>query len=99
MTPDEIRQIVLSQLSNIAPEADPAAVDPTADLREALDLDSMDFLNFVIALHERLKIDIPETDYPRLVTIAGAVDYLLTRIAGRAGPTDAAIESPEDSRC
>ena len=87
MTLVEIRQIVLEQLGNVAPEADAASVDPAADLRDALDLDSMDFLNFVIGLHERLKIDIPETDYPRLATMAGAVDYLLARVAAQAAPS------------
>jgi len=46
------------------------------DLRDAIDLDSMDFLNFVIALHERTGVDIPEADYPRLRTLDGAIAYL-----------------------
>jgi acyl carrier protein len=49
-------------------------------LREELDIDSMDFLNLVTALSERLKIDIPETDYPRLATFGHAVDYLVQRL-------------------
>lgn len=80
MTKDEIRQIVIDGLGNIAPETDPAATDPSADVREALDIDSMDFLNFVIALHQRLRVDIPEADYPRLLTIAGATDYLAAKL-------------------
>ena len=63
-------------LSAIAPEADFSAVAGGEDLREALDLDSMDFLNFIIALHERTGIDIPEADYPKLRTIDGTVAYL-----------------------
>ena len=47
-----------------------------ADLREAIDIDSMDFLNFITAIHQRLGIDIPELDYPKLVTLNGAVTYL-----------------------
>ena len=47
-----------------------------ADLREELDIDSMDFLNFVIGLHERTGIDVPERDYPKLATLAGCVSYL-----------------------
>ena len=63
-------------LGSIAPEADFSTVSGGEDLREALDLDSMDFLNFVIALHERTGIDIPEADYPKLRTIDGTVAYL-----------------------
>ena len=64
------------ELGNIAPEMDLRTIDPAADLREALDIDSMDFLNFVIAVHHRLGVDIPELDYPKLVTLDGAVGYL-----------------------
>lgn len=77
MTPDDIRHVVLEELSNIAHEADLALLDPAADLREALDIDSMDHLNFVTALHNRLGVAIPEVDYPRLTTLEGAVSYLM----------------------
>jgi len=80
MTRDEIRTIILDKLGRIAPEADLVQLDPDADLREDLDLDSMDFLNFVTALHERLKLDIPEADYPKLFTLGLAVDYLAEKI-------------------
>ena len=76
MTHDQIREAVLKQLGRIAPEADPAAVDPAVPLREQLDIDSMDFLNFVIALHKELGVDIPEKDYPKLATLDGCVAYL-----------------------
>ena len=66
-------------LGSIAPEADFAILSGSEDLREALDLDSMDFLNFVIALHERTGIDIPESDYPKLRTLDGAIAYLAQR--------------------
>ena len=59
-----------------APEADPATLDGGEDMREALDLDSMDFLNFVIALHKRSGVEIPESDYSKLFTLDGAVAYL-----------------------
>ncbi|MBP1092677.1 acyl carrier protein [Bradyrhizobium diazoefficiens] len=57
----ELSTIVKEELNNIAPEVDLATVDPAADLREAIDIDSMDFLNFVTALHHRTGIDIPES--------------------------------------
>ncbi len=76
MSPEEIRIAVVAALCGIAPETDPAAIDPDQPLREQLDLDSMDFLNFVIRVHQRLGVEIPEADYPRLATLAGAVAYL-----------------------
>ena len=72
----EIKSLLCDVLSGIAPEADLNAIAGEADLRDALDLDSMDFLNFIIAVHERTGIDIPEADYPRLRTMDGAVAYL-----------------------
>ena len=76
MTETEIREILLVELGNIAPEADLASLDPKADLREALDIDSMDFLNLVAAIHRRLGVNVPETDYRKLSTLEGAVSYL-----------------------
>jgi len=81
MTRDELRAFVHRALADIAPDADPAAVDPAESLREALDLDSMDFLALVRAIHEGLSIDVPETDYPQIDSINGCVDYLAARMA------------------
>ena len=75
MTREEIKDAVLLALAEIAPETDPSAVVADVDLREQLDIDSMDFLNFVIALHEKLGVDIPERDYPKLGTLDAIVDY------------------------
>ncbi len=72
----DIRKIVKEELNNIAPEVDMDHIEPTADLREAMDIDSMDFLNFITAVTHRLSIDIPEVDYPKLVTLNGAVAYI-----------------------
>ena len=80
MSETDIRTILQEELGNIAPEMNPAALDPEADLRETLDIDSMDFLNFVIAVHHRLGIEIPEVDYPKLTTLAGAVSYLAAKL-------------------
>ena len=76
MNEADIRTVLQEELGNIAPEMDLQKLDPTADLREALDIDSMDFLNFIIAVHHRLGVDIPELDYPKLITLARAVTYL-----------------------
>jgi acyl carrier protein len=75
-TPEEIRATVLQVLGDIAPDADLAGIDPGESLREQFDLDSMDFLNFAIGLHQRLGVEIPEADYPRLASLDGAVAYL-----------------------
>jgi acyl carrier protein len=85
MTRDDLKQVIIDELTKIAPEIDRASIAPAAALREELDLDSMDFLNFVLALHQRLGIDIPETDYPRLYSLDGAIEYLATRLGEPAG--------------
>jgi len=80
MTTDEIRDTVLRMLGEIAPEADLGEIEPDVDFREQLDLDSMDFLNFVIAVDEELGIGIPESDYPRVATLESFVAYLAERM-------------------
>ncbi len=75
MSTTDIRAAIKEELSNIAPEMDLAAIDPSADLREALDIDSMDFLNFITAMHRRLGVNVPEVDYPKLFTLDGAAAY------------------------
>ncbi|MCS7268583.1 MAG: acyl carrier protein [Geminicoccaceae bacterium] len=79
MSREELERVVVEILAGIAPEADFAALAGNEDLRDALDLDSMDFLNLVIGLHERLGIDIPEADYPKLFTKDGLLDYLAAK--------------------
>lgn len=80
MTGIDVRKTVLEEINNVAPEVDLATVDPAADLREAIDIDSMDFLNLVTALHRRTGVEIPETDYPKLVTISGMIAYLEAKL-------------------
>ena len=82
MTPNAIRETVQRVLHTIAPEADLAALAPRADLRAALDLDSMDFLKFVTGLHAALGVDVPEADYRQLGTLDGCVTYLAAHAAG-----------------
>ncbi len=71
---------VLDILRSIAPEVEPGDLDPTRPLRHQVDLDSMDWLNFLVALHERLGIDIPEADYAQLVTLDNVLDYLQAKL-------------------
>ena len=89
MSEIDIRKVVQEELNNIAPEIDITSVDPAADLREALDIDSIDFLNFITAIHHQLGVDIPETDYSKLFTLAGTIAYLKAKLKlskGSAGP-------------
>jgi len=76
VTNDEARQLIRTVLHQVAPEADLDGVAPGETLQEALDLDSMDFLNFVTGLHEATGLEIPERDYGRLSTAEGCVAYL-----------------------
>ena len=80
LTAEEIRDTVLRMLGEIAPEADLARIKPAVDFRDQLDLDSMDVLNFVIAVNQELGVDVPESDYPRLVSLDGFVAYLAERL-------------------
>ncbi len=80
MTPEELKRVVTDALTRIAPEIDPASIESGVSFRDQFDLDSMDFLNFVLALHDHLHIDIPEADYPHLYTLQSAVAYLTAKI-------------------
>lgn len=73
------QQQVLAALAEVAPELDEATLDLTRPFREQLDLDSIDFLRFVVALSKLLGADIPERDYARLGTVAGCAQYLAER--------------------
>jgi acyl carrier protein len=84
MNPTDVRAVIQDELGRIAPEVDFEAIDPDANLREQVDIDSMDFLNLVTALHERLGVDIPEVDYPNFATLRRAIDYLAQRAQARS---------------
>jgi acyl carrier protein len=80
MNAAEIRATVLAELKRIASEVEESELEAAKPLRDQVDLDSMDWLNFLVALHERLKVDIPESDYARLGTLDQTVDYLARRL-------------------
>ena len=79
MNQEEVRKGVLAELLRIAPELEEGKVVPGKPLREQVDLDSMDWLNFLVALHERFKVEIPEADYQKLATLDQVVAYLAAR--------------------
>jgi acyl carrier protein len=83
MTDEEIRRSALDVLGNIAPEADLTTLDHSADLQEVLDMDSYDFLAFVVGLDEKLGVEIPERDYQQLATLDACVAYVGARLADR----------------
>lgn len=82
-TRDEIRQVVVDSILAFAPEADMDALDPRRPFREELDIDSFDFLNLIVALHEKLGVDIPEADYGKVLTLDAMLDYLGARLGAR----------------
>ena len=77
MNATDAHALLTQLLQAIAPGIDLDSAHPQAPLQQELDLDSMDFLNLVTALHEETGIDIPERDYPRLASIEGFVDYIV----------------------
>lgn len=80
MNQEEVRKGVLAELLRIAPELEDGEVVPGKLLREQVDLDSMDWLNFLVALHERFKVEIPEGDYQKLATLDQVVAYLSAKV-------------------
>lgn len=81
MKQEDLRRTILEELARIAPDVDVAAVDDQASLRDDYDLDSVDALNLLTALHKRLGVDIPEADYGRLHSLQDLLDYLGPRLA------------------
>jgi acyl carrier protein len=79
MSREETADVVRRALASVAPESENQPIDPDADFRDQMDIDSMDFLNFIIAVHEATGIDVPEQDYPQLASLNGCMDYLAAR--------------------
>jgi acyl carrier protein len=80
MTIEEIKNVVLEIIQDIDDEADLENLNPDEALRDQLDLDSMDFLDIVMELRKRYKIQIPEADYPELATLDSCINYLMPRL-------------------
>ena len=81
MTAADVRQIVIDIISDIAPDEDVTGLDDAKSLREQLDLDSMDFLDIVMELRKRHKIEVPQEDYPKLASLESCVTYLSPKFA------------------
>ncbi len=89
MTENEVSQLILDIIHDIAPDEDLSDVKPDVRLRDQLDLDSMDFLDIVMELRKRHKIEVPEADYMELSTLEGCVGYLLPKFQEKAAPREA----------
>ena len=87
MTENDVRQLILDIIHEIAPDEDLSDVQPDVRLRDQLDLDSMDFLDIVMELRKRHGIEVPEDDYMELSTLDGCVNYLLPKFAEKAATT------------
>lgn len=84
MTQADILAVIKDELARIAPEIAFETLDPATDLRQQADLDSMDYLNLLTALHLRLSVEIPDADAQKLATLDGAVAYIVAKGPDRA---------------
>ena len=80
MNQDEITQTIFQLLKKIAPETEPSALLPEENIREALNIDSFDSLQFLVSLDEKLGIEIPEQDYGKTTTLKNLVEYIMSRM-------------------
>ena len=80
MTEDELTKTILALVSRIAPEVDPATIEHDEPLQRALDIDSYDFLNLLVAVRDELGVTVDESDYDKVSTIADMVGFVLSRL-------------------
>jgi acyl carrier protein len=85
MSPDEIRNVILDILSDIAPDEDLSDLKDEVAFRDQLELDSMDFLDIVMELRKRYRVQVPEEDYPQLASMGSTVAYLIPKMADCVG--------------
>ncbi|MCU0838384.1 MAG: acyl carrier protein [Rhodospirillales bacterium] len=88
-TDDRLRSVILDTLKAVAPDGDVENLDPGRSFHDQLDIDSVDFLNFAMALERRLGVRVAEVDYPRLSSLDGCLAYLTPRITAIDGPPPA----------
>ena len=89
MNEQELREAVFASLGEVAPEMDRACLDPSTPITEQLEIDSMDFLDFIVGLAEQTGVEVPERDYGDLVSVDDCVRYRTARVQGAARLTDA----------
>ncbi|MBL8856051.1 MAG: acyl carrier protein [Planctomycetaceae bacterium] len=81
MAPEEIREVIIEILGDIAPDEDLGSLDDAVAFREQLELDSMDFLDIVMELRKRYRVQIPEDEYVQLASMRSTVDYLTPKMS------------------
>jgi len=79
MNKEETEKIIFQLLKKIAPETEPSKLSPNENIRESLGIDSYDFLQFIVALNDKLKIEIPEEDYGKITSLKSLADYVLNK--------------------
>lgn len=84
MVEQQVRSIVLDIIAVVAPDADLSDINDEKALRDQLELDSMDFLDIVMELRKRYKVEVPKEDYPELATLGGCVRYLSPKLQAAA---------------
>lgn len=82
----ELEAQILDALREIAPELDAKSLDPSRSFRDQVELDSVDFLSFVLNLERRLGLHVPEVDYPKLSSLGGCIAYLAPRVSSEDAP-------------
>lgn len=80
MNQEEIKNIIFQLLKKIAPDTEPSALQPEENIREVLNIDSFDSLQFIVSLNEKLGIEIPEEDYGKISTLKSLINYLLAKL-------------------
>ncbi len=80
MSEEEIRKTIFQLLKQIAPDTEPSTLLPNENIREILDIDSFDTLQFLVSLNEKLGIEIPEADYGKITTLKTLVNYIMDNI-------------------
>jgi len=83
MTREQIGQAIIDIIRDIVPDEDCSGLDPARNLRDQLELDSMDFLDIVMELRKKYGVEVPEADYPKLATLSSCMDYLEPKLAGK----------------
>lgn len=80
MTEDQLKTLIITELKKIAPESDPGKLNPDENIRQSLDIDSFDFLQFIIALDNKTGITVPEEDYGKISSIKNLTGYLHSKL-------------------
>jgi len=83
MTEDQVKQIVIDIINDIAPDEDTSDLKPDVALRDQMDLDSMDFLDIVMELRKQHGIEVPEEDYPKLASLDSCAEYLTPKFEAK----------------